>query len=584
MLIPQPNEQVIKDSWKRCQDLGLNPYSPAKKQIITSGHLKELKLENEKLISYADQVFDKIHHFINNSYHRFDLLDKHARLIYSIGTYRETFPANPGISHMGICWDEKLRGTNAVSLSLLMKAPVSLNGKNHYLEENRSLLCVAYPILGLNGEIVAVINLSSETKDFNHSFLPLLPMTAKSLEDKILLDEEKKTKTLILRDLHNITNFLSKPIITVNSENEIIHANHIAQQVLGSDCIGTEFIPKRNLSIEIISDSTNKFWKIAAIQRPSKGKTDAIQNFTFKDIKGYCPKLEHAVNLAKKVAVTDFSVLIHGESGTGKELFAQSIHSHSPRVSKPFIAVNCSAIPDSLIESELFGYEPGSFTGANPKGSMGKFEAANGGTIFLDEIGDMSLRAQSSLLRVLQEKVVTRVGGTEKRPVDVRVIAATHRNFQEEINSGRFRADLFYRLKGIQINLPPLRERNDIILLAEYLLDEISRGTKTLSDEAKELIKNYHWPGNIRELKSCLIQASFLAERDIIQYSDLQLEAENELIISSTLKDTENILIKKTLEECNWNIKKTAEKLNIGRNTLYRKMKQYNISKNATVT
>jgi len=290
--------------------------------------------------------------------------------------------------------------------------------------------------------------------------------------------------------------------------------------------------------------------------------------------------------MIKKAAVFDYPVIIYGKSGTGKELIAQSLHSHSARFEKPFVAVNCSAIPENLIESELFGYEKGAFTGANHKGSQGKFEAASGGTIFLDEIGDMSLRAQAALLRVLQEGIVTRVGGVKVISINTRVIAATNKNLLEEIKAGRFREDLYYRLKGIFITLPSLKDRTDILELTDHFIRTLDHSSVSISDKAKQKILAYHWPGNIRELKSVLIQASFLAIRNEIKEDDLHFEDVYEQqtqqletidIKQSSLGQTEKEAIIQVLTSAGWNISKAARILKISRNTLYLKMRKYGL-------
>ncbi|KXH81812.1 sigma-54-dependent Fis family transcriptional regulator [Sporosarcina sp. HYO08] len=303
--------------------------------------------------------------------------------------------------------------------------------------------------------------------------------------------------------------------------------------------------------------------------------------YTFADIKGSCASLIRTKKMAKRAAVTDIPILLIGETGTGKELFAQSIHSSSLRGHAPFIAVNCGAIAENLIESELFGYIGGSFTGANQEGKKGKFEAAQYGTLFLDEIGDMTPRAQVTLLRALQEKEITPVGGVTSKKVDVRIIAATNKNLLEEIEHNRFRADLYYRLRGIQLTLPTLRQRRDLIQIATSILEEIGYSSLIISEKAKQKILHYRWPGNIRELKSILIEAAFLSDGQVIRSEDLQIEMrhpkfENEAE-ENPLRNAEKMVIEKYLKIAEGNISVAAAGLQISRNTLYRKMKEYNI-------
>lgn len=302
---------------------------------------------------------------------------------------------------------------------------------------------------------------------------------------------------------------------------------------------------------------------------------------SFEDIAGSCRKMESIKKLGKKAADSAFPVIIYGESGTGKELLAQSIHQAGERQEHPFIAVNCSAIPETLVESEFFGYEKGAFTGAKQRGHKGKFEAAEGGTIFLDEVGDLSMKAQGALLRVLQEKSVTRVGGVKSVPIDIRLLSATNKNLKKEIAEGRFREDLYYRLKGIFITMPPLREREDLLEVAEKILAEIEGDRKKLSEEAKEKLLNHQWPGNVRELQSALMQASFLNETSFIEAASIQFEEAFEQWEAGkqirTLEEMEREEIIKALELLDGNITRTAAHLNVGRNTLYVKMKKFGL-------
>lgn len=256
--------------------------------------------------------------------------------------------------------------------------------------------------------------------------------------------------------------------------------------------------------------------EIKTVHRLVNQMVGAQACFTFDDIIGNSPGLREVVDLAKQVASSDSTILLQGESGTGKEMFAQAIHSHSNRNNGPFVAINCAAIPRDLVESELFGYEAGAFTGAKRGGRPGKFELVNGGTIFLDEIGDMPLETQVKLLRVLQQKQIIRVGGQKAIPIDIRVIAATNKDLGQEVERGNFREDLYYRLNVIPINIPPLRERGeDLVILASHMVEKLSRqlGKRLtgIAPEAMECLKKYPWTGNVRELVNVLERAVNIA-------------------------------------------------------------------------
>jgi transcriptional regulator with PAS, ATPase and Fis domain len=307
------------------------------------------------------------------------------------------------------------------------------------------------------------------------------------------------------------------------------------------------------------------------------------------------------IEIARKFAHLDANVLIQGESGTGKEMFAQAIH-HESRSSGPFVAVNCGAIPANLIESELFGYEGGSFTGAERRGRAGKLELADGGTLFLDEIGDMPLELQPVLLRVLEEKRLMRIGGNRYIPVNFRLITATNKNLYEQVETNQFRQDLYYRLKVLQIDIPPLRERSsDILELANYFIRVIAQNQlivpPVLSDLATIYLLNYHWPGNVRQLENSMLYAVNVCEDNIIRPEDLPEEIVSGIdldlpvntgtqlhmaqpITNLSMKDMERIMITQALEQTKYNVSEAAVLLGMSRSTLYRKIKEYQLLKN----
>jgi two-component system, NtrC family, response regulator AtoC len=300
-----------------------------------------------------------------------------------------------------------------------------------------------------------------------------------------------------------------------------------------------------------------------------------------KVIKGNSPAIKQVFQMLEKASKTNITVSITGETGTGKELVAKAIHYNSPRNKKPFVAVNVTAIPNDLIESELFGYEKGAFTGATNR-RIGKFEEANGGTIFLDEIGEMDMNMQSKLLRVLQEKEITRVGGNGVVKIDVRVIVATHRDLAEEVRQKKFREDLYYRLLGLPIKVPPLRQRgNDIIMLAKFFVDEFSRENKlnkiNISEEAQKKLMNYPFPGNVRELKATMELAGVMCDEKIIDAEHISFNSVNMLsdviMEEMTLEAYTQQIIKHFLQKYDNNVVLVAQKLDIGKSTLYRMMK-----------
>ncbi|NMA87356.1 MAG: sigma 54-interacting transcriptional regulator [Tissierellia bacterium] len=306
--------------------------------------------------------------------------------------------------------------------------------------------------------------------------------------------------------------------------------------------------------------------------------------YTFDKIIGESENFKNAIEFSKKIADSKSTILITGESGTGKEIFAQSIHNYSNRANKPFVAINSGAIPKSLIESELFGYVEGAFTGAKKGGQAGKFEIAHGGTVFLDEIGEMPYDMQTRLLRVLEEGTVSRIGALDQKVVDVRIIAASNRDLEKEVKRGNFREDLFYRLKVLPIELPPLRERKeDIPLLINYFMEKkcksLNKKPVPITVEEMAALKNYNWPGNIRELENFVELIINMEYIPVETNSPLEIKS-GEIILkekSLSLEYMEKNHIIKVLEKYSGNITQSAKALGIGRNTLYRKVKKYKI-------
>jgi DNA-binding NtrC family response regulator len=331
-----------------------------------------------------------------------------------------------------------------------------------------------------------------------------------------------------------------------------------------------------------------------ALARENRWLRDRVEReFGMGQLIGSGPAMRQVFETVRKVAATDLTVLIRGESGTGKELVAQALHQHSARSEKPFVAVNCAAISRELVESELFGHEKGAFTGADAR-RAGRFESADGGTIFLDEIGDMAPATQAKVLRVLQERSFERVGGTRSLTVDVRVVAATHRDLEAEVKAGRFREDLYYRLKVVEIALPPLRERReDLPALATRFLEQVAgrlgRPPKALSEGALAALGRHGWPGNVRELRNTLEQAAVLAAGDTIEASDLRLPGGGEPAAAigdesgaGTFSDAkrqavdafERSFLLRALREHGGNISRTADAIGMVRQSLQQKIRE----------
>jgi two-component system, NtrC family, response regulator AtoC len=343
----------------------------------------------------------------------------------------------------------------------------------------------------------------------------------------------------------------------------------------------------------IVKDASamDKLWHLAhkALERSTLHEQvrvleeEVANKYNFQEtIRGSSAPMQKIFGLLEKTVKTNITVTVTGETGTGKELVAKAIHFNSLRIKKPFVAVNVAAIPKELIESEMFGYEKGAFTGAD-QARAGKFEEADNGTLFLDEIGEMDLNMQSKLLRVLQEREVTRLGSNKVIPVDIRIVAATHRDLYKEVKEGRFREDLYYRLLGIKVDLPPLRDRgSDILMLAKLFVSEFCKENKLpqkdFSPQAREILLNYHYPGNVRELKAIIEIAAVMSEGKIIEEEDIQLhqsaDVDNFLAQEMSLEEYTSRIIRWYLDKYNNNVVKVAEKLDVGKSTIYRMIKE----------
>jgi two-component system response regulator HydG len=368
---------------------------------------------------------------------------------------------------------------------------------------------------------------------------------------------------------------------------------HHQRELLGAMVIGCPLectcVTNELDVIELILKQTSGALRRAALHeeeiRDLRARIEPTAEFS--GMVGKDSKMQVIYKLIEDVAPTDATVLIQGESGTGKELVARAIHQHSPRREKPFVVINCSAYPSTLLESELFGHEKGAFTGASRR-RAGRFEQAHGGTVFLDEVGEISLTSQIKLLRVLQSQKFERIGGEQTLSVDVRILAATNKNLLDQVKAGQFREDLFYRLNVIPIQLPPLRERqNDIPLLAKHFLRRFAERQKKelreFSSEAMRILLNHRWTGNVRELENTIEHAIVLAKGNVVEAVDLPSVVTGSGVQASpapskSIIDTEARLLREVLEECNWNKTEAALRLGISRSTLYEKIKKYQLS------
>lgn len=350
--------------------------------------------------------------------------------------------------------------------------------------------------------------------------------------------------------------------------------------------MGASDFYQKPVDADILTFVVNRAFRLAELERENRELAFQSAGTSIKGIVAASPEMLAVCRTLEKVAPTDITTLITGETGTGKELLAKALHELSPRASKPFAAINCAAIPENLLESELFGFEKGSFTGATHS-KKGKIESANGGTLFLDEIGDMPMALQAKLLRFLQERMIDRVGSVNAIAVDVRVVCATHRNVRELIESGDFREDLYYRISEITLDVPAVRERNgDALVIAQSLLKtlgkQMERPNLTYSDDAANAIQSYSWPGNVREMINKIKRAIIMADSRRVSAADLELDPDNQsqgnqLNLRQVRENAERNTILQALQSCSFNMSQASRLLGVTRPTLYNLTDKYRI-------
>lgn len=633
----------VLSSWKRSRERGIDPYKlyPIS---LTPENLKRKLNENRELIDIASPFLDAFASNLKGSGFRVDLLDKDLYILKQFGEPEILEMAKKQGSYPGVSRSEEATGTNAINLAAILRRPIQLVGPEHYNAQLQYWTCSAAPIFDENEELLGIINVAGHYLKVHQHTLGMAIALSKAIEFSWRQNRLRREKELASKYIESIVDSIFDGLIALNGEGRITVFNKPAGQILGINpqeavnqavdvILGPQPIihealrtgeaylnkelvfqvkTKRKTVIGNVvpissADSNSRVNGVLAV---FKGLTHArgfIKNlagfkayFTFEDLIGKSPNFSQAINLARQAATLPSNILILGESGTGKEMFAQAIHNASSVSDGPFVGINCAAIPAELIESELFGYEGGAFTGAKREGQPGKFELAAGGTLFLDEVNAMSMAMQAKLLRVLQNRSFTRIGGVSEIPLKARIIAASNRDLWEEVRQGNFREDLFYRLNVITIEIPPLRERKeDLLELVDHFCRKHAKRLGTpfeVSREALELLEAYHWPGNVRELENVLERCAVMAfsrssqrieVQDVLSYPGIKKSLEKgEVKLSrelphnamDTLETVEKRAVEEALKRTGGNISRAASMLGVTRKTLYRKIRKYKIS------
>lgn len=618
---------VIVQSWNRCaHDFGLDPVRDEPVVVLGSRELKDRQEPLELFRAIAQGEMATLYQQLAGSGFSVLLTDREGVVLDYLGDPAFSESAKQFGMTEGALWSEEHQGTNGMGTCAIIKRPILIHHHEHFLSRNVGLTCSAAPIFDHEGGLLAVLDASSFSHLAQQHTLVLVNMSAQMIENRAFMCKFRDHYVLRFHSRPEFIGTLWEGALALNEEGYILAANRSALFQLGhkkpADLDKFQLRDLFNTGMGALLGRNNQGWlnpvalyeakrgnryfgmvqppearvvsagsstQHVALKSPPAGEQKIVLNeLQFGD-----KTMEYNVHCAKRVLNRDIPILLLGETGTGKEFFAQGVHNEQTGGKRPFVAVNCASIPESLIESELFGYKSGAFTGASREGRRGKVLQANGGTLFLDEIGDMPMMLQARLLRVLEEREVIPLGSETPEKVDIKLISATHRNLTELVAEGLFREDLYYRLQGITLSLPALREREDKRELIKHILGlECGENERIgLSKGAMRQLEAYSWPGNIRQLRNVLRTALALCDGPEITIYDLPEQigtkvssyksgSDDKGVQLSTLELAEKDAILSNLEKSRWNVTLAARNLKISRNTLYRKMHNLNISIN----
>ncbi|AEX22068.1 MULTISPECIES: sigma-54-dependent Fis family transcriptional regulator [Vibrio] len=581
---PITDNNWLSTSWLRSEQAGLKQRRLPEDVRVNSATLKDRRHQLNFLLDAVKQfalpLFNQIFAHSNS---RLILTDADGVIIGSWGKPRFREKLTEIALSSGACWQEKLKGTNAIGTALVEAKPVSVIGDQHFIQHHRFISCSANPIFDHLGRLLGVLDITSEQEKHDLSTQVLVQNMVQLVENQMLNQIPSGHIRVDLACDKNLLNSGWQGIIIADEAGEILAHNQVASQLLDRSTVVGQ-------SLEEILAHQNSDQPIVFKTAPlSKTKIQSRSLSASNDLHFGDSKVEHCWQQANRVIDKDISLLILGETGVGKNEFVKALHKNSQRKSGPLVAVNCGALPKDLIESELFGYVAGAFTGANSKGYQGKIRQAHKGTLFLDEIADLPIAAQSRLLHVLQDKTVLPVGSNQSVQVDTQIIAATHKDLEALVEQGEFRQDLYYRLNGLIIELPRLEERQDKQKLIESLHRRHAEPNQHLCPHLLSLLLSYSWPGNLRELDSLIKVSALMAQGEAVlelahvpthlskKLSQMQQQASAEP--TTDIRTTVEDKLVKTYQANQGNISKTSRMLGVSRNTIYRKLKSMGMIK-----
>ncbi|XLV71248.1 sigma-54-dependent Fis family transcriptional regulator [Ralstonia syzygii subsp. celebesensis] len=594
----------IARSWLRClRQHGLDPANASAPAVLEAARIRERRERLQPVLRIADGEMHSLHRQLAGSGHVVVLTDADGVILDCIADHAERTLFQQAGLWSGADWSEAREGTNGIGTCVVERQALTIYQDEHFRSRHIQLSCSASPVFDPHGHLLAVLDVSSIPRELSRQgqfhTTALVNLSAKVIEGGYFLQHFERDWLLRFHAQPEYVGLFSEGLLAVGGDGRIRAANQSALNLLGrtrqsllGQPVETVFDLPADALLARATDSGGVPWPLRTHQgrllfgllrapRPRPVADATLASQPVQATPGLCLQTEGLrtdFHRALRVFEHDVPLLLHGETGTGKEAFARAMHRASSRAAQPFVAVNCAAIPETLIESELFGYRGGSFTGARREGMRGKLQQADGGTLFLDEIGDMPLALQSRPLRVLEERAVVPIGG-EAQAVDVRIVSASHRDMEARVHDGRFREDLYYRLNGLRITLPPLRERADKAALLAHVLAEESRGRPVrLDDDARDALLAQPWPGNVRQLRNALRTLVALSDDGRIRMGDLPADLRPQAAEPAPpLDSAEKTALLAMLEARQWHMVQTAEALGISRNTLYRKLRKHGI-------
>ncbi|MBO2676945.1 sigma-54-dependent Fis family transcriptional regulator [Shewanella algae] len=590
MTLKTHSQSWLSASWQRCQGAGLNPAAIPDELRLNTAALDERRQRHGRLLQAVEHsALPLFNQLMGRTQSRLILSDPQGFVLHHWGVSRYSQKLANIALDTGVNWMEQYKGTNAIAAALSERQCVSVIGEQHFIKSHRFMSCTASPLFSPDGELLGALDITSEQQIHTPKTAILVSSLAQQLELALLCRLPGAAVRLDLAPQQALLHSGWQGVLVLDLDGRVLGANPMARQLLKGINLGQIH---QALSPQVLSRGSGRLqpglvFRTQALELPQNTKPvvrasqSRESSAAFKE-----PRLEQAWQQARKVLARNIPLLILGETGVGKEQFVKQLHVQSARHQQPFVAVNCAAIPAELVESELFGYQAGAFTGASRQGYVGKIRQAHQGSLFLDEIGEMPLAAQSRLLRVLQEREVVPIGSNQAHSVDIQVIAATHMDLPALVQQGAFRADLYYRLNGLQVTLPALRQRSDLRRLIHKLHQRYRVRPQSLCPVLEQRLLQYHWPGNLRELDNLMQVACLMAE----EFPELNWQTLPESL-QQTLGTAEEAMaglapapgnnlhsqmqmqIRDTWLACNGNVSEAARRLGISRNTLYRKLK-----------